>query len=111
MAIIALGTALAGTLGVVVAAVAGGAVTGAELMPDLRQEPPSQIAVRRDDGRPVLVFRSARRSDPGHAVARAGSGLATGLTVLAGTALWVLFLWGGLHARWIGVDPLGHLGA
>ena len=59
MALAALGVALAGSLGVVVAAVAGGAVTGAELMPDLRQEPPSQIAVRRDKGRPVLVFRSA----------------------------------------------------
>jgi len=59
VALLALGTALAGTLGVVVAAVAGGAVTGAELMPDLRQEPPSQVAVRRDNGKPVLVFRSA----------------------------------------------------
>jgi len=59
VALVALGTALAGTLGVVVAAVAGGAVTGAELMPDLRQEPPAQVAVRQDDGRPVLVFRSA----------------------------------------------------
>jgi hypothetical protein len=59
VALAALGAALAGTLGVVVAAVAGGAVTGAELLPDLRQEPPGQIAVRRDDGRPVLVFRSA----------------------------------------------------
>lgn len=51
--------ALAGTLGVVVAAAAGGAVTGSELLPDLRQEPPSQVAVRRDKGRAVLVFRSA----------------------------------------------------
>jgi hypothetical protein len=59
VALLALGTALAGTLGGVVAAVAGGAVTGAELMPDLRQEPPSQVAVRRDNGKPVLVFRSA----------------------------------------------------
>ncbi|MBM3634354.1 MAG: hypothetical protein FJW99_03545 [Actinobacteria bacterium] len=59
VALFALGTALAGTLGVVAAAVAGGAVTGAELMPDLRQEPPSQVAVRRDNGKPVLVFRSA----------------------------------------------------
>lgn len=59
----------------------------------------------------VLVFRSARRREPGHAVARTASGLATGLTVLAGSAVWALFLWGGLHARWIGVDPLGRLGA
>lgn len=56
----ALAAALAGTLGVVVAAMAGGAVTGSELLPDLRQEPPSQVAVRRSPtGSPVLVFRSA----------------------------------------------------
>jgi hypothetical protein len=55
----ALLTATAGALGVVVAAVAGGQVTGAELLPDLRQEPPSQVAVRRDGARVVLVFRSA----------------------------------------------------
>ena len=59
VALAALGAALVGTLGVVVAAVAGGALTGAELLPDLRQEPPSQVAVKRDAGRPVLVFRSA----------------------------------------------------
>jgi len=59
IALAALGAALVGTLGVVVAAVAGGAVTGSELLPDLRQEVPSQVAVRRDHGRPVLVFRSA----------------------------------------------------
>ena len=50
---------MAGTLGVVVAAVAGGLTTGSELLPDLRQEPPSQVAVRRAGGQPVLVFRSA----------------------------------------------------
>ena len=55
----ALVAAAAGALGVVVAAVAGGQVTGSELLPDLRQEVPSQIAVRRDRGRAVLVFRSA----------------------------------------------------
>lgn len=59
IALAALTAALAGALGVVVTAVAGGAVTGGELLPDLRQEPPSQIAVRRDKGRAVLVFRSA----------------------------------------------------
>ncbi|MGA0069500.1 MAG: lysyl oxidase family protein [Miltoncostaeaceae bacterium] len=59
VALAPLGAALVGTLGVVVSAVAGGALTGAELLPDLRQEPPSQVAVRRDAGRPVLVFRSA----------------------------------------------------
>ena len=57
--IVALVAAMAGTLSVVVAAVAGGQTTGAERLPDLRQEPPSQVAVRRDAGRPVLVFRSA----------------------------------------------------
>jgi hypothetical protein len=52
--------ALVGALGVVVAAVAGGVATGAELLPDLRQEPPSQVAVRRSPtGTPALVFRSA----------------------------------------------------
>lgn len=55
----ALLAATAGALGVVVAAVAGGQVTGAELLPDLRQEPPSQVAVRRDGDKVVLVFRSA----------------------------------------------------
>lgn len=55
----ALVAAAAGALGVVVAAVAGGQVTGAELLPDLRQEVPSQVAVRRADDRAVLVFRSA----------------------------------------------------
>ena len=59
----------------------------------------------------VLVFRSARRRPaPVGAVAK-GSALATVLTVLVGTGLWALFLWGGLHARWIGVNPLGSAGA
>ena len=35
----------------------------------------------------------------------------TALTVLVGTGVWALFLWGGLHARWIGVSPLGSMGA
>lgn len=55
----ALAAATAGALGVVVVAMAGGLATGSELLPDLRQEPPSQVAVRRADGRPALVFRSA----------------------------------------------------
>lgn len=55
----ALIVACGAALGMVVAAVAGGQVTGAELLPDLRQEPPSQVAVRRAGDRVVLVFRSA----------------------------------------------------
>ena len=59
----------------------------------------------------VLVFRSARRR-PGPSIATAPAGvLGTGLTLLVGSAVWALFLWGGLHARWIGVDPLGGMGA
>lgn len=58
----------------------------------------------------VLVFRSARRR-PAPATVVASSPLATALTVLAGTGVWALFLWGGLHARWIGVNPLGGMGA
>lgn len=58
----------------------------------------------------VLVFRSARRR-PVSAAAAASRPLATVLTVLFGTGVWALFLWGGLHARWIGVSPLGSLGA
>ncbi len=57
--LVALVAAAVGALGVVVAAVAGSQVTGSELLPDLRQEVPSQVAVRRDRGRAVLVFRSA----------------------------------------------------
>lgn len=58
----------------------------------------------------VLVFRSARRR-PAPTPVVASSPLATALTVLAGTGVWALFLWGGLHARWIGVNPLGGMGA
>jgi uncharacterized membrane protein len=58
----------------------------------------------------VLVFRSARRREPGPRVARASSLWGTGLALLLGSGLWALLLWGGLHARWIGVDPLGGLG-
>ncbi len=58
----------------------------------------------------VLVFRSARRR-PAPAAPAAVSTTATVLTLLAGTAVWALFLWGGLHARWIGVNPLGAAGA
>ena len=64
----------------------------------------------------VLVFRSARRRPaPAGTASPAGPvparPLATALTVLVGTGLWALFLWGGLHARWIGVNPLGSAGA
>jgi len=58
----------------------------------------------------VLVFRSARRR-PVAATAASSSSLTTALTVLVGTGVWALFLWGGLHARWIGVSPLGSMGA
>lgn len=58
----------------------------------------------------VLVFRSARRR-PSTAAARPTRLVATVLTVLLGTGVWALFLWGGLHARWIGVNPLGGMGA
>ena len=59
----------------------------------------------------VLVFRSARRRPAPASASAPASGVATGLTVLVGTAVWALFLWGGLHARWIGVNPLGSAGA
>lgn len=59
----------------------------------------------------VLVFRSARRRPAPVSATATASTLATALTVLAGTAVWALFLWGGLHARWIGVNPLGSAGA
>ena len=59
----------------------------------------------------VLVFRSARRRPAPAGAAAPVSPLGTGLTVLIGTAVWALLLWGGLHARWIGVDPLGGMGA
>ncbi len=59
----------------------------------------------------VLVFRSARRRPARASTASTGSPLATPLVLLAGSALWALFLWGGLHARWIGVAPLGSMGA
>jgi hypothetical protein len=52
-------TAAVGALAVVVAAVAGGQVTGSELLPDLRHEPPSGLVVRRDNGRTLLAFASA----------------------------------------------------
>ena len=58
----------------------------------------------------VLVFRSARRRPPSTAPQSPSSRLATLATVLAGTAVWALFLWGGLHAQWIGVDPMGAAG-
>ena len=58
----------------------------------------------------VLVFRSARRRPAAAATQASASMLATVLTVLLGTALWAMFLWGGWHAQWIGVDPLGAAG-
>lgn len=58
----------------------------------------------------VLVFRSARRR-PAPLAKPDTSALATLLSVLFGTGVWALFLWGGLHARWIGVNPLGSVGA
>lgn len=58
----------------------------------------------------VLVFRSARRR-PVTAPAAPGNLTATVLAVLVGTGVWALFIWGGLHARWIGVNPLGSMGA
>lgn len=60
----------------------------------------------------VLVFRSARRRPVAPATAPMDGPLgATVLTVLVGTGVWALMLWGGLHARWIGVNPLGGMGA
>lgn len=56
----------------------------------------------------VLVFRSARHRPT--ADWPAASALATVGTVVLGTAVWAAFLWGGLHARWIGVSPLGSAG-
>ena len=58
----------------------------------------------------VLVFRSARRR-PVAAPVAPGKLTATVLAVLMGTGVWALFIWGGLHARWIGVNPLGSMGA
>ena len=56
-----------------------------------------------------LPFLARRR--PVAATAASSSSLTTALTVLVGTGVWALFLWGGLHARWIGVSPLGSMGA
>lgn len=58
----------------------------------------------------VLVFRSARRRPAANALQAPASTLATLLTLLLGSALWAMFLWGGWHAQWIGVDPLGAAG-
>lgn len=57
--LVALVVAMGGALGVVVAAIAGGQVTGSELLPDLRHEPPSGFLVRRAHGRTLLAFGSA----------------------------------------------------
>lgn len=56
----------------------------------------------------VAVFRAARRR-PTTAPTASGRLGPTLLTVAVGGVLWALFLWGGLHARWIGVNPLGSL--
>ncbi len=58
----------------------------------------------------VLVFRSARRRPAAGPVASSRLS-ATLLVLVLGSAVWALFLWGGLHARWIGVDPFGGMGA
>ena len=58
----------------------------------------------------VLVFRSARRRPPSTTASAPTSALATLATVVLGSALWAVFLWGGLHAQWIGVDPMGAAG-
>ena len=58
----------------------------------------------------VLVFRSARRRPAAGPVASSRLP-ATLLVLVLGSAVWALFLWGGLHARWIGVDPFGGMGA
>ncbi len=58
----------------------------------------------------VLVFRSARRR-PSTAEVRSFRLLATAVTVLIGTGIWALFLWGGLHGYLIGVHLLGGMGA
>lgn len=58
----------------------------------------------------VLVFRSARRRPATGPVASIRLP-ATLLVLVLGSAVWALFLWGGLHARWIGVDPFGGMGA
>ncbi|MFM8865641.1 MAG: NnrU family protein [Limnohabitans sp.] len=59
----------------------------------------------------VLVFRSARRRPAPASVTAPVSALGTVLTLLLGSGVWAAFLWGGLHARWIGIDPLGGMGA
>ncbi len=58
----------------------------------------------------VLVFRSARRRPAAGPVASSRLP-ATLLVLVLGSVVWALFLWGGLHARWIGVDPFGGMGA
>ena len=58
----------------------------------------------------VLVFRSARRR-PSSPDVRPTRAVATALTVLLGTGVWAVFLWGGLHGVLIGVNPLGGMGA
>ncbi len=58
----------------------------------------------------VLVCRSARRRPTASPVAISRLP-ATLLVLVLGSAVWALFLWGGLHARWIGVDPFGGMGA
>lgn len=55
----------------------------------------------------VLDFRAARRRDRTEGVVRPpASGVRTGLTVVAGLVAWAAFAFY-LHARWIGVQPMG----
>lgn len=59
----------------------------------------------------VVVFRSARRRPVAPAAERPASITATVATVMLGLGVWALFLWGGLHAHLIGVNPLGSMRA
>ena len=61
-------------------------------------------------GRPRIITTEKPPRPPSTAPQSPSSRLATLATVLAGTAVWALFLWGGLHAQWIGVDPMGAAG-
>ncbi len=56
----------------------------------------------------ILNFRAARKRDRADGVTRVAAGLLSRdlIVVAAGTALWGLFAFH-LHARWIGVSPMG----
>jgi len=54
----------------------------------------------------VLDFRSARRRPSPQPSPQGGEGAMTAVTVVAGVGAWAVFaFW--LHARWIGVSPMG----